>query len=143
MTAQKILVNEHLKEIGNRIKDIEEIISGVNTVSQRLMQIQANEEAYLHKQMQQYYHQVDIEESIQSHPLSSNDLLGQDDSCSSKSSENIDLKKGLAKNSSPQEKIPKKGAKESFSSSSPNESNRSSSSQGMSLPQSNQMANLH
>lgn len=33
------------------MKEIEEIISGVNIVEERLQQIQDNEEAYIHKQM--------------------------------------------------------------------------------------------
>jgi hypothetical protein len=64
MLHQRTSVSEHIKEINMKIKDLEGMISGVNVVESKLKQIIDNEQAYLHKQMQQYYNQVDIEESI-------------------------------------------------------------------------------
>ena len=70
-----------MKEIGQKIKEIECIIAGVNDVEYKIQQIQANEEAYMHKQMQQFYNQVDIEESIGIRPRP-NPFGGNDDTCS-------------------------------------------------------------
>jgi len=39
MATQRSSVNEHLKELDAKIKDIEEILGGVNLVEKRLMQI--------------------------------------------------------------------------------------------------------
>jgi ABC-type Zn uptake system ZnuABC Zn-binding protein ZnuA len=65
MLQQRNYIGQHMKEIDGKISEINEIINGVHqTVEQRLQQIMSNEQAYLHKQMQSYYNQVDIEESI-------------------------------------------------------------------------------
>lgn len=65
MLHQRNYIGQHMKEIDEKISEINEIISGVHqTVEHRLQQIMSNEQAYLHKQMQSYYNQVDIEESI-------------------------------------------------------------------------------
>ena len=64
MLQQRNYIGQHMKEIDGKISEINEIINGVHqTVEQRLQQIMSNEQAYLHKQMQSYYNQVDIEES--------------------------------------------------------------------------------
>lgn len=65
MVLQRNQVGQHIKEIDLKIEQINDLIQGINrTVEQRLQQIMSNEQAYLHKQMQSYYNQVDIEESI-------------------------------------------------------------------------------
>lgn len=65
MLQRRNYIGQHMKEIDGKISEINEIINGVHqTVEQRLQQIMSNEQAYLHKQMQSYYNQVDIEESI-------------------------------------------------------------------------------
>ena len=56
MVQQRTIVGEHVKEIRTKSKEIDSIIKGVNAVEKNLQLIQDNEEAYLHKQMQQYYH---------------------------------------------------------------------------------------
>lgn len=65
MVQQRNNVGQHIKEIDIKIEQINQIIEGINSnVEQRLQQIISNEQAYLHKQMQSYYNQIDIEESI-------------------------------------------------------------------------------
>lgn len=66
MSQQRVAINDHLRDLSTKVKEIESIIAGINLVEQRLLQIQQNEEAYLHKQMQQFYNQVDIEEQVTS-----------------------------------------------------------------------------
>lgn len=64
MAQQRSNINQHLKELSIKMKEIDQIISGVDIAEKRLQQIQDNEEAYIHKQMQQLQNQIDIEESL-------------------------------------------------------------------------------
>lgn len=66
MLKQRTLVSDHCKEIKNKKAEIESIIGGADEVEKKLMTIIKNEQVYLQKQMEAYYRQLDIEESIRS-----------------------------------------------------------------------------
>ena len=55
MLKQRTLVSEHCKEIKNKKTEIEIIIGGADEVEIRLMTIIKNDQAYLQKQMEEYY----------------------------------------------------------------------------------------
>jgi hypothetical protein len=129
MAQQRSNINQHLKELSLKMKEIEQIVHGVNIVEQRLQQIQDNEEAYIHKQMQQLQNQIDIEESLylarnrndQDHDRWNDDSISQEST-----DKNDNLKKQSKQQEEKQKSHHDKDHKlDTMNNYSPNSSNRS------------------